>query len=93
MDNDNGSAVTAMRVVRHLAQVQADLLEAKATMAERLASLVSRLPPGDPDRSVLLACVHDLTLSVRRQRETLATGPWQSSQEDGEASSRSRPLQ
>lgn len=59
----------AMLVADHLSRVEADLTEAKWTLLDRLRSLVSRLPAGDPDRGVLEACIEDLRSSIVREQE------------------------
>jgi hypothetical protein len=61
-----GSTQVAL-VADHLAQVEADLMDAKRTMILRISSMARRLPAGDPDRAVLEACVSDLTASIRRR--------------------------
>jgi hypothetical protein len=73
---------TARLVVRRLSQVEADLLEAKRTMAHRLQALLSHLPADDPDRGILAACLRDLVVSVRLQERALARAAAQAGAED-----------
>jgi hypothetical protein len=63
---------TDLLVVRYLEQVEADLLEANRVLAHRLETLVSRLPPADPDRELLATSLRDLTLSIRQAQRRLA---------------------
>jgi hypothetical protein len=54
------STDTWLLAVQHLAEVESQLLDAKARMIDRLRGVVSRLAPGDPDREVLESCINDL---------------------------------
>jgi hypothetical protein len=63
---------TELLVVQHLEQVEADLLEAKRVLAQRLETLVSHLPPADPDRVLLATSIRDLTLSIWQAQRRLA---------------------
>jgi hypothetical protein len=62
---------TDLLVVQHLEQVEADLLEANRVLAQRLTTLVSHLPPADPDRDLLATSIRDLTLSIGQAQRRL----------------------